>query len=355
MSKTWFWLIMSLVFFGLIFLLRPILPPFVTAALLAYISNPLVDYFVSLKIPRTLAVVLVFIIIFTTLALLILLFIPLLERQLVTLINMLPALLKWLQTTIVPWIMAHFNIESWLEGNNWQELLQQHWQKAGGIAFNIFAVVSKSGFTFLLWIFNLLLTFVVTFYLLRDWEQFIRSTYHLLPRDIAPTAARLTRESDEVIGAFFRGQLLVMISLGAIYSVGLWMSGLKNMALLIGMISGLVSIVPYLGFITGIVLAMVVGLFQFQHVSALIPIGITYLIGQILESTVLTPILVGDRIGLHPIAVIFAILAGGQLFGFVGVLLALPFAAVLKVVLHFMMTRYLASDLYKTPSNERIS
>lgn len=354
MSKTWFWLIMGLIFFGLIYLLRPILPPFVTAALLAYMSNPLVDYFVSLKIPRPLAVVLVFILIFTALALLILLFIPLLERQLATLINMLPALLKWLQNTIVPWVVAHFNVEAWLQENNWQELLQQHWQKAGGIAFNIFAMVSKSGFTFLLWIVNFFLTLVVTFYLLRDWEQFIAYAYHLLPRDVAPIVARLTRESDEVIGAFFRGQLLVMISLGALYSIGLWMSGLKNMALLIGMISGLVSIVPYLGFITGIMLAMLVALFQFQHIGALIPIGITYLIGQILESTVLTPVLVGDRIGLHPIAVIFAILAGGQLFGFVGVLLALPFAAVLKVVLHFVMSRYLASDIYQSPSNERI-
>jgi predicted PurR-regulated permease PerM len=168
----------------------------------------------------------------------------------------------------------------------------------------------------------------------------------LLPRRSEAVIVKLAQQSDEVLGAFLRGQLLVMLALAFIYSAGLMMMGL-DLALLIGMLAGLVSFVPYLGFIVGILAACVAALFQFQELLPLLYVAIVFGVGQMLEGMVLTPLLVGDRIGLHPVAVIFSVLAGGQLFGFVGVLLALPVAAVIAVLLRYLHTQYKSSALYE--------
>ena len=159
----------------------------------------------------------------------------------------------------------------------------------------------------------------------------------------------LTLECDEVLSAFLRGQLIVMILLGCVYAVGLLIVGL-DLALLIGFVAGLASIVPYLGFVIGFGAAAIAALYEFQSLTPLIYVGIVFGIGQLLEGMVLTPLLVGDRIGLHPVAVIFAIMAGGQLFGFTGVLLALPLAAVIMVFIRHAHTRYIESDYYKHTS-----
>ena len=156
---------------------------------------------------------------------------------------------------------------------------------------------------------------------------------------------------DEVLGAFLRGQLLVMLALGMIYSIGLWFVGL-NVALVVGMIAGLASIVPYLGFIIGIASAIAAALVQFGDVTTFVYIAIVFGIGQALESMLLTPMLVGDKIGLHPVAVIFAIMAGGQLFGFVGILVALPVAAMIMVLLRHLHRRYKSSSMYGSDDNE---
>jgi predicted PurR-regulated permease PerM len=186
---------------------------------------------------------------------------------------------------------------------------------------------------------------VVTFYLLRDWDVLVARIRELLPRQQEPTVVKLAKNSDEVLGQFLRGQLAVMVALGTIYTVGLWIVGL-DLALLVGMIAGLVSFVPYLGFIVGIVLAGVAALMQFGDAVYLLYVAIVFGIGQVLEGMVLTPLLVGDKIGLHPVAVIFAVMAGGQLFGFVGILLALPVAAVVVVILRHFREVYTASELY---------
>jgi predicted PurR-regulated permease PerM len=166
-----------------------------------------------------------------------------------------------------------------------------------------------------------------------------------LPRKQAPLIKKLATECDDVLSEFLRGQLLVMFSLGIIYTIGLWIAGLE-FALLIGMLAGLVSFVPYLGFVVGIIVAGIAALVQFNDVIHIIYILIVFGIGQAIESMVLSPWLVGERIGLHPVAVIFAVMAGGQLFGFFGVLLALPVAAVIVVLLRYLHGRYLDSSLY---------
>jgi predicted PurR-regulated permease PerM len=192
---------------------------------------------------------------------------------------------------------------------------------------------------------NLLLIPVVTFYLLRDWDVMTASIHHAFPRKVEKKAALIGQEVDVVLGAFFKGQVLVMISLAIIYSVGLSWVGLE-FALLIGLIAGIVSFVPYLGLIMGLLLACTASVFQLHDASGLIAVFAVFAAAQVLESVVLTPILVGDKIGLHPVAVIFSVMAGGQLFGFTGVLLALPVAAVLLVLLRHLNEQYKNSELY---------
>ena len=344
-SRAFFWLSITLITVFLIILLGPILTPFISGAILAYIGNPIVNYLVKWKLPRSLAVVLVFLLIFSLIILLILILVPLLESQISNFIEQVPQILNWIQVTAIPWISKRFAVGQYLNISSLVSLLQSHWQTAGGVAFNVFKTISKSGVAVIVGLGNLLLIPVVTFYLLRDWQKLLKNGHDLLPRNIAPIVEGLAIEGDLVLGAFFRGQLLVMLGLGIIYATGLWLIGL-NMALLIGLIAGLVSIVPYLGFIVGIGVAAIVSLFQFQDIIHLVYVLIVFLIGQSAESMLLTPLLVGDQIGLHPVAVIFAVLAGAQLFGFVGVLLALPVAAVLMVVLRYLKKQYMASRVY---------
>jgi predicted PurR-regulated permease PerM len=203
------------------------------------------------------------------------------------------------------------------------------------------------------WVLNLVMVPVVAFYLLRDWDDLVERIHALIPRSIEPVVARLARESDDVLGAFLRGQLSVMLVLGAFYGIGLWLVGV-SIGPLIGMIAGLISFVPYLGAITGVVMGVIAALVQYQDWAHVLLVLGVFAIGQTLEGYVLVPKLVGDKIGLHPVAVIFAVLAGGELFGFLGVLLALPAASVVMVVLRYLYERYTASELYTTGSAPEI-
>lgn len=346
-----FWLITVLIAGGLVYLLAPVLTPFVTAALLAYLADPLVDRMERWRVKgyalgRTGAVVVVFMALILTLVLVLLWLVPMLERQVGRLINELPRYFQWFQETALPWVSERLGLETpTLDGGHVATLLGEHWKTAGGFAANVLAGVSKSGMTVVNWLLNLVLIPVVTFYLLRDWDVLVAQVDRLIPRPNAPVVRRLARESDDVLGAFLRGQMLVMLTLATIYSIGLWIVGI-NLALLIGLIAGLISFVPYLGAIVGVGMAVIATLVQFGEFWPLVGVGIVFAIGQTVEGFVLQPLLLGDRIGLHPVAVIFAVMAGGQLFGFLGVLLALPIAAVLVVVLRHLHQRYRASDVY---------
>ena len=195
------------------------------------------------------------------------------------------------------------------------------------------------------WLTNLILIPILTFYLLRDWEQVITGIQRLIPRHRLNTIQRLAYESDAVLGKFIRGQLMVMIALAVIYTSGLWIVGLE-FALLIGLIAGAVSFVPYLGLIIGLLIAGIASILQNQGIGGLPLVALVFIIAQVLESTVLTPRFVGENIGLHPVAVIFAVLAGGQLYGFIGILIALPVAAVVMVLIRELIQRYQHSTYY---------
>lgn len=342
------WLVIGLIIgIGLlVYLLSPVLTPFFIAAFLAYMSDPLADRLEALGLSRALAATLVFAGLMLVLLILLLIFIPLLEEQIQTFIAKFPGYLEWLQRKGLPLVQRRLGLgqAEWNLGSL-QKALTDNWQKAGGLMTTVIGSISSSGLAVLGWMIKLVLIPVVTFYLLRDWDRMIAYIRTLLPLDAEPTVVRLAEQSDEVLSAFLRGQLLVMLALGVIYSLGLWIVGL-DLALLIGMIAGLVSFVPYLGFFVGILLAGIAAVAQFQTVLGLAYVAIVFGIVHLIENFVLVPLLIGDRIGLHPVTVIFSILAGGQLFGFFGVLLALPVAAVARVLLLYAHERYLDSRLY---------
>lgn len=330
----------------LLWLLGPVLTPFVIAALLAYLGDPLVDRLERLRLSRTGAVAIVFALMTLVLVGVVLLLVPMLERQISTFIDQFPRYRDWFTGVALPWLSERTGMD--IEGFNLDSIyavIQQHWQQAGGVAATLWGGLSKSGMLIINWVVNLALIPVVAFYLLRDWDVMVEKIRLLLPRPIEPTVSRLARESDSVLGGFLRGQLSVMLALGTIYWIGLWMVGI-DFALLIGMIAGLVSFIPYLGAIVGVGIGLIAALVQYGDWTHVLLVCLVFGVGQTLESILLTPFLVGDRIGMHPVAVIFAVMAGGQLFGFVGVLVALPVAAVSMVLLRYLYEQYTASRLY---------
>jgi predicted PurR-regulated permease PerM len=345
-SRKWMALALLLLSGWVMYLLAPVLSPFVAGAVLAYLGDPLVDRLEDRGVNRTIGVSLIFVL-FTTLAVLaILLLIPMVQKQVVIAYETIPEFIAWINSTAFPWLQANLGLSvDRLEPEALMATLESNVGEASSILTSVLKSIGSSTMAFVLWITNLVLIPVVAFYLMRDWDVMVKNIQDLLPRGRVSMASTLASEMDEVLGHFLRGQLLVMLSLGLIYSVGLWVVGL-NVALVVGMIAGLASVVPYLGFIIGIVSAIVAALVQFGDITSLIGVVIVFGIGQALESMVLTPMLVGDKIGLHPVAVIFAIMAGGQLFGFVGVLVALPVAAMIMVLLRHVHSRYKSSSVY---------
>lgn|SRR5690554_4578921 len=327
--------------------LIPILSPFLVSILLAYMGDPVVDLLERYKLSRTWGVILVFLLISLILLLLLLVLIPMVGRQLVSLYALTPQLIDWLQVTALPWVQLQLGVDTSAGSlEDLKQMLSENLGKTTGIAQSLLSKFTASSMAFLGMLANLFLIPVVTFYLLRDWDILVGKLRRLLPRSKEALTVYLVGECHEVLGAFMRGQLLVMLALGIVYAVGLMLLGLE-LGLLIGLLAGLASLVPYMGFIVGIGAALIAGVFQFG-LDPYILIGIisVFGIGQALESMLLTPLLVGDRIGLHPVAVIFAILAGGQLFGFTGVLLALPVAAVIMVLLRYLHGQYKESNIY---------
>lgn len=330
-----------------IWLLTPVLVPFAFAALLAWMGDPMVDRLERRGVGRNTAVILVFAAIILILVLVLLLLIPILEQQITTLFVSVPSYRDWFLGTLVPWFEKRtgMQLHVWLDTEHLLALLREHWQSAGGFAAVALGYVSKSSFALIGWLVNIVLLPVLTFFFLRDWDLIVGRVGSLVPRDHYATVKRLALESDAVLGGFLRGQLLVMLILGILYGVGLWIVGL-DLGILIGLVGGVLTFVPYLGPASIIVLGGLAALVQFGDWQHLAGVAVVFSIGQIIESYILTPKLVGDRIGLHPMAVIFAVMAGGVLFGFLGMLLALPVAAVANVLLRYAQERYRRSGLY---------
>jgi predicted PurR-regulated permease PerM len=345
-SQRWFFLVLVVISVVLVYLLQPILMPFLVGAFIAYIGDPLVDRLETFKLNRTVGVSLVFSVfsLFSLIAML--LIIPSLMKQIELLRDLIPQAGIWMESSLAPWLATNLGWEiEKLTSSEIRQVVQDKLTGNSSLVAVVISQITSSSLSMVAWLANLVLIPVVAFYLMRDWDLMIEKIHGLLPLNLEKDVSMLASQSDEVLGAFIKGQLLVMLSLGIVYSLGLWMVGL-DLALLIGMVAGLASIVPYLGFIVGIGAALIAALFQFSDWLPLVYVAIVFGVGQMLESMLLTPILVGDKIGLHPVAVIFAIMAGGQLFGFVGILIALPVAAVVMVILKYAYDNYKQSHLY---------
>jgi predicted PurR-regulated permease PerM len=335
---------------ALIWVLTPVLTPFAAALLLAWLGNPVVNRLQARGMSRNGAVVLVFSAMLLTLIALILVLIPLTQRQIVTLSDSMPRYLDWLATHAMPWIQAKtgFDLSVWLDPGHLVETLKRNWKGASGIATQVLGYLTHSSFTVLGWFANLVLIPFLTFFFLRDWSQLVRRAADLIPRSRVQTISTLAGESDAVLGSFLRGQFMVMIAMGLFYAIGLWMVGL-DVGILIGLLGGVLTFVPYVGPTTVLIGGVVGALVQFGDWQHLVGVLAVWGIGQLLESYVLTPKLVGDRVGLSPVTVIFAVMTGGSLFGFLGMLLALPVASVANVLIRHLVKRYETSAFYLEP------
>ena len=344
-NNLW-WFVPAAALVVLLYFLSPILAPFLFAAILAYISNPLVSWLERHRVPRTLGAVLVMLLLGGLFVLLLLILLPLFIKEVRLLSERLPGFLAQLNDNLAPWIKARFGAELQFDLAGLKKLFNENLQGADGLGMKLLASLRIGGLAVLGFVVNLLLVPVVLFYLLRDWNALLAQINELLPRRWHPQLTGVAREIDAVLAEFLRGQIAVMVLMSVLYVSGLWLAGLE-FALPIGIITGMLVFVPYVGMLTGLALATVVALMQFPSIGGVIPVWIVFGIGQTLEGTLVTPLLVGKRIGLHPVAVIFALLAFGQIFGFFGVLLALPASAALLVGLRHLGDQYLSSSLYK--------
>ena len=336
----------------LLYLLSPILTPFVVAGILAYICDPWVNRLCAWKLPlsrkihRTLATLLVMAALLGLLTLLVLLMLPLLVKEANLLLSRLPELLEAARLKLLPAIQQYFGITLQWDNAMLKNLLLSHWQSAGGVAAKILPWLGGGGSALLGILINVLLIPLALFYLLRDWPLLLKHIEQIIPRRRQAKVLEIAKEVDRVLAEFLRGQMATMLLMSVFYALGLWLAGLE-FALPIGVVAGMLVFVPYLGMIIGLTLATLAALSQFDQFTGVLVVWAIFGAGQLLEGFAVTPWLVGDRIGLHPLAVIFALLAFGQLFGFFGLLLALPLAATLLVALRHSKGWYLSSSLYR--------
>jgi predicted PurR-regulated permease PerM len=350
---AWFVLLGVLIFAGfLLYLLSPILAPFVTAMVMAYILSPLVDWLEKKRIPRTIGTILAILFLIGLAVVFILVLVPLFVAESKQLSQQFPSFVESLKTNVLPWVKQHFGVDVPLDIPTIKAWITDALKEggagdmAGKVGASVFAKIGVGGLAIIGFLVNLLLIPVVMFYVLRDWPALVAKVDHAIPRRFHNAVAGFAKQVDDVLAEFLRGQVSVMVVMAIFYSAGLWLVGLQFW-LPVGMMTGLLVFVPYLGSVSGILLGTIAAFIQFQSLAGVWPVWAVFAVGQTLEGLAVTPFLVGDRIGLHPVAVIFALLAFGQLFGFVGVLVALPLSAVLLVAIRNANNVYQASEIYR--------
>jgi predicted PurR-regulated permease PerM len=329
----------------LLWLLGPVLTPFLVGAVLAYVLHPAVERLTARRVPRVLAVLLVEVAAIVLALAVLLLVVPIVSQQLPQLREQLPQVAQKLNAWVGPWLaqwgidisLDFQSIRAWLT-----KTLDANFDDWAAAAFSSARI--GGSFLFAL-IGNAIVMPLVVFYLLLDWPRLVQRLARLVPPRLQDSVNGFVVECDALLGQYLRGQLLVMLILAAYYSVGLALFGFQ-LALPVGVLTGLAVFIPYLGFGLGLVLALIAAVLQFASWYGLIAVAVVYGLGQLIETWYLTPYLVGERIGLNPLAVIFALLAFGHLFGFVGVLIALPASAVTLVAVRRLLALYLGSRLY---------
>ncbi|MBL0121335.1 MAG: AI-2E family transporter [Betaproteobacteria bacterium] len=329
----------------LLWVLSPILAPFLAAAILAYIFDPLVSKLERRGMSRAIGTGIAVMLLLLAVLLLLLIVLPLFYKEILQLVEQIPSFAEQLKTRAIPWLNEQLGVAISLDPTSFRQFVADNLADTSGIAKKLFSSVSVGGLAVLGFMINLLLIPVVLFYFLRDWNILLGHIDKLIPRQMHPTISVVAKEVDAVLSEFLRGQVSVMLIMAVYYVVSLWLAGL-NFALPVGLITGLLVFVPYLGSGTGLVLGTVAAVMQFPTINGVALVWAVFGVGQLIEGFFVTPWLVGDRIGLHPVAVIFALLAFGQVFGFFGLLLALPASAAILVGLRHLNATYQASALY---------
>lgn len=349
-KQTWLWLAVAIALVLLLVLLGPVLTPFIAGAILAYALNPAVDWLASTRVgqgrlPRSIAALIVMLLFGASILALFLIVLPILQKEIPLLIEKIPHFLARLNDAVGP-RLRDIGIDVRLDFVGMEQLLSQHLETSGDEIWKaVLASARIGGLALLGWLGTFILIPVVLFYLLLDWHAVRQHAANMVPRRWATQSSNLAHEVDGLLAQYLRGQLTVMLVLALYYSVALAIAGF-DVALPVGILTGLLVFIPYLGFGLGLVLALIAAVLQFDSLYGLVAVAIIYGAGQVLESFVLTPRLVGERIGLNPLAVIFALMAFGQLFGFVGILLALPASAIVSVAVRHMRAHYISSSFY---------
>ena len=326
--------------------LGSVLTPFLIGAILAYLGRPAVNRAEKRGVPRSLSTLLVMLFIAILLAGLFLVLIPLVQSEVVSITRRLPDLFAQFTDRVAPFLQDKFGITVALDFDSIRTFISDNAQEARDVSIRLLSGVKKGSAIVLSLLVNLALIPVVMFYLLRDWNMILGRLDDLLPRRWGPKVRSVAREVDGVLAEFLHGQLLVMLALATYYSVALSIARLDH-AVAIGILTGVLVFIPYVGFGLGFLLGLTAAILEFHGWPGFFAVLAVYAVGQLLESYVLVPFLVGDRIGLHPLAVIFALLAFGELFGFAGVLMALPVSAMLLVGLRHLRRAYVDSPVYR--------
>jgi predicted PurR-regulated permease PerM len=341
-----FWLFVAAFFLAAVWLLKPILLPFVAGLVIAYFLDPAVDRLSGWRVPRWLGTLMVLIGFISVVVMIMLLIVPLLQGQVVALMDALPGYIAQIKASVLPRVETFVHR---LSPEDVQKLQDAAGSYAGDAAMWIGQFARKiiaEGFALFDVATLLVITPVVAFYLLRDWPRVRQTVSSLVPRKKQGVVREAVHEIDRTLSGFLRGQALVCLCLGLIYGIGLTLTGLKYGAT-VGIVAGFLSFIPYVGSTFGLVVSMILAFIQFDdwgHIGAVLGV---FLLGQGLEGYVLTPKLVGDRVGLHPVWILFALFAGGSLLGFAGILIAVPVAAVIGVLLRLGIRHYKDSRFYK--------
>jgi len=326
--------------------LGPVLTPFLIGAILAYLGTPLVDATERRGVHRAVGTTLTVLLFGIAIAGMLFVLVPLVQSEVGLVMKRLPDVLAVISERLLPWLNERFGITIALDFATLRAVIADNLESVRDVGLRVLAGVQRGGALILAILINLALIPVVMFYLLRDWNRIVERIDDLLPRRWEGKVRQIAREIDQVLAEFLRGQLMVMVVLAVYYAIALSLVGLDH-AFAIGILTGLLVFIPYVGFGLGLVLGIVAALLQFSGWPFFLSVVAVYGVGQLVENYVLIPYLVGDRIGLHPLAVIFALLAFGQLFGFAGVLLALPVSAALLVALRHLRAAYADSPLYR--------
>ena len=346
-NKNWiFWITLLVIFTSLVYVLRSVLLPFVVGIIIGYLLDPLATRLEKLKINRTLATCLVLLLVAVILIPAVIALVSMIDEQLALFISAVPKYMESLSQKMEPIIaniqdnFPNFNKEKF------REYLRGNMSNTLKLIGSLLRRVITGSYALLSILSLVLITPIVTFYMLRDWNNFTKKVDSLLPKAYKKEIRTQAKEIDKIISSFIRGQLSVCVILGTFYGIGLSFIGL-DLGMLVGFIAGIISFIPYVGSIVGFITAMGIAFAQFADWVPIAQVVGVFAVGQFLEGNFLTPKLVGDSIGLHPVWVMFALLAGGVLLGFLGLMIAVPLAAVIGVLARFAITKYKQSSLYK--------